>query len=102
MRILWVCNIMLPEIARAHNRAIPAVGGWMSGLLHALAGSGQVELGVCFPTCERGESISGKTEIVIRAALPENTDVSAACDLSGAALVAAPASSMELDRKSVV
>ncbi len=96
MRILWVCNIMLPEIARARNRAIPAVGGWMSGLLHALAGSGQVELGVCFPTCEWGEPMSGKTEIVIRAAWPENTDVSAACDLSGAALVAAPASSMEL------
>ena len=83
MRILWVCNIMLPEIAGALDREIPAVGGWMSGLLHALAGSGQVELGVCFPTCEPGEPLSGKTQVrPVPDRLFESSDSSEGSDTS--------------------
>ncbi len=58
MRILWVCNIMLPEAAEALGREAPAVGGWMSGLLHSLLKlsdgeqeGGPFELAVCFPVC---------------------------------------------------
>lgn len=61
MRVLWVCNIMLPEIARAMGRPEPAIGGWMSGLLHTILQSGQVQLTVCFPVC--GEPpVSGEAE----------------------------------------
>lgn len=61
MRVLWVCNIMLPEIARSIGRPEPAIGGWMSGLLHAIVQSGQVQLTVCFPVY--GEKpVSGESE----------------------------------------
>lgn len=62
MRVLWVCNIMLPEIAKALGRPVPAIGGWMSGLLHAVVQSDQVQLAICYPVCSEDERVSGKTE----------------------------------------
>ena len=33
MRVLWVCNIMLPVIAEALHREASNTEGWLSGLL---------------------------------------------------------------------
>ena len=33
MRVLWVCNIMLPVIAEALHREASNKEGWLSGLL---------------------------------------------------------------------
>ena len=50
MRVLWVCNIMLPVIARALQRECSNKEGWLAGLMDTLlAESPQVELGVAFP-----------------------------------------------------
>ncbi len=52
---------MLPEIAVHLGKPVPAIGGWMSGLLHAMVQNPQVELGICYPVW--GETpVSGKTE----------------------------------------
>ncbi len=51
MRVLWVCNIMLPQIAQALGVASEPVGGWMTGLLDAMDQLPGVEIGVAYPSC---------------------------------------------------
>lgn len=52
MRILWVCNIMLPAIARQLNLPYSNREGWLSGLLERIAleqSRNHIELGIAFP-----------------------------------------------------
>lgn len=52
MRILWICNLILPIIAKHLNKEVNVKEGWISGLAdQVLAHSGEssVELAVCFP-----------------------------------------------------
>lgn len=51
MRILWVCNIMLPAIAAELQTAYSVREGWLSGILNRLLleAEADVELGICFP-----------------------------------------------------
>lgn len=51
MRVLWVCNIMLPKIAEYLNREVSNREGWLVGLAETLLSKGaDVELGIAFPT----------------------------------------------------
>ena len=54
MKILWVVNSILPEIAVA-NHLPPATGaGWLSGILHGLQTyTAGAKILVCFPFCGR-------------------------------------------------
>ncbi len=51
MKVLWVCNIMLPVIAEALHREASNKEGWLSGLLEQVAAenSSDLELAVAFP-----------------------------------------------------
>ena len=51
MKVLWVCNIMLPVIAGALHKEASNKEGWLSGLLEQVAAenSGDLELAVAFP-----------------------------------------------------
>lgn len=52
MRVLWVCNIMLPVIAEYLNLEASNKEGWLSGLASAVLERGQengIRLGVAFP-----------------------------------------------------
>ena len=53
MRVLWLCNIMLPAYARAHNLEYSFREGWLSGCLSRITEGKKddvsIELGVCFP-----------------------------------------------------
>ncbi len=51
MRILWLCNIMLPAIAEHLNRPFSNREGWLTGIYNRFAEEkeSQVELAVCFP-----------------------------------------------------
>ena len=51
MRVLWVCNIMLPVIAEALHREASNKEGWLSGLLAQVAAEddSNIELAVAFP-----------------------------------------------------
>lgn len=40
MKVLWVCNIMLPMIARALGRACSNKEGWLTGVMEALLAEG--------------------------------------------------------------
>lgn len=51
MKVLWVCNIMLPVIAEALHREASNKEGWLSGLLAQVAAEndGKIELAAAFP-----------------------------------------------------
>ncbi|MDE7233229.1 MAG: glycosyl transferase 4, partial [Lachnospiraceae bacterium] len=71
MKVLWVCNIMLPAIAKRLNLPCSNREGWLSGLLDRVVMEqerNRIELGIAFPVDESignfdrmmplGESIS--------------------------------------------
>lgn len=52
MRILWICNIMLPTIAKHLNKETNVKEGWITGLCEQVlfnSDDNEIELGVCFP-----------------------------------------------------
>lgn len=55
MKVLWVCNIMLPSIARQLGVSYSNKEGWLSGLLERVVqeqGWNRIELGIAFPVGE--------------------------------------------------
>ncbi|MDE6847079.1 MAG: glycosyltransferase family 4 protein [Lachnospiraceae bacterium] len=55
MKVLWVCNIMLPTIARQLGASYSSREGWLSGLLERVVqeqGWNRIELGIAFPVDE--------------------------------------------------
>ena len=55
MRILWICNIMLPVAARHLNREVSNKEGWLTGLLSTILErqeENQIFLGAAFPVPE--------------------------------------------------
>lgn len=49
MRILWLCNIVLPDIAKKLGIQASNKEGWLSGVSASVKKSHDFELGVCFP-----------------------------------------------------
>ena len=52
MKVLWICNVALPEIACKLNMEVSNKEGWLSGIAHAVLEndkSHQVELLIAFP-----------------------------------------------------
>lgn len=65
MRVLWLCNIMLPMIADSLGLPPSNKEGWLSGLSERILREqeqNQVELGVCFPIRATEEEIQGKIQ----------------------------------------
>lgn len=55
MKVLWVCNIMIPTIARQLGVSYSNREGWLSGLLDRVVQeqvSNRIELGIAFPVGE--------------------------------------------------
>ncbi|MDE6518507.1 MAG: glycosyl transferase 4, partial [Acetatifactor sp.] len=95
MRVLWVCNIMLPVIAQALQRECSNKEGWLTGLMGALlaaaappvsrdskASAGSqipegtlvpLELGVAFPIGPKEKLLKGDAYGVRYYGFPENT-----------------------------
>lgn len=49
MRVLWVCNLVLPEFSKVFEIKPTCYGGWMSGMLHQLEQVDGLVIGLCFP-----------------------------------------------------
>ena len=59
MKILWICNIMLPAIAQTLGEEYSVKEGWLTGILNRLLAeeakggsqiedtAGKIELGIC-------------------------------------------------------
>ena len=80
MRVLWLCNIMLPVIADALGLPVSNKEGWLSGLAAKFCGeNGEKEqeegrgitLGVCFPIS--GVTMQGETKGIAWYGFPEDT-----------------------------
>lgn len=67
MKVLWICNIALPEIARQLNMEVSNKEGWLSGIAHEMLEKGQeykVEVMFAFPVscelCDEGKGICSR------------------------------------------
>ena len=54
MKVLWLCNIMLPFIAKSLGQKIVVKEGWLSGLVKQITEdeNNQIELAICFPCAD--------------------------------------------------
>lgn len=58
MRVLWICNIMLPRIAAKLHREVNNKEGWITGLMDAVLSHNEesqdqtVQLGIAFPVAK--------------------------------------------------
>ena len=64
MRVLWLCNIMLPVIAEHLGKEINNKEGWLSGTYERLKRANfrmetgeKVELGICFPVTKEEDGL---------------------------------------------
>ena len=64
MRVLWLCNIMLPVIAERLDKEVNNKEGWLSGTYERLKkadfrmDSGEkIELGICFPVSKEEDGL---------------------------------------------
>ena len=73
MRVLWLCNIMLPVIASQLGLPCSNKEGWLSGLAARVCREkpDDMTLGVCFPVT--GEAIRGETDGLLWYGFPEDT-----------------------------
>ena len=60
MKILWLVNIVMPELAEHLGREVSVFGGWLTGALHAVRTAGH-ELVIC--TTETNTKAAGRYEI---------------------------------------
>lgn len=62
MKVLWVCNIMLPAVAEALGREYSVREGWLSGALgrYLEEKKTELELGICFPVAKDEEPFCGE------------------------------------------
>lgn len=60
MRVLWLCNIAIPAIARELGLNIPVSGGWLSGAAEALVDQKDIELSICFKQSKSKTILIGK------------------------------------------
>lgn len=66
MRILWLCNIMLPAIAEQLQVEASNKEGWLTGLSNRILAEQQensITLGICFPVGEKERQCDGKMTI---------------------------------------
>ena len=61
MRVLWLCNIALPRIAKANGLTPPSTGGWLTGLSESITKEKGLQLVVCFPFTGK-QMLQGSTD----------------------------------------
>lgn len=63
MRVLWLCNIILPVVANSLGKEASNKEGWLAGLSGELIKhqeDNHIELGVCFPVGMDAEPVKGR------------------------------------------
>ena len=53
MRVLWICNMILPEFASWFNVKKSCFGGWMSGLYKLLRDNANINISFAFPIYDK-------------------------------------------------
>ena len=65
MKVLWLCNIILPLISEALNEPICNQAGWILGLCNGLTAEADLDLTVCFPYAKGQPFITGKAQNIV-------------------------------------
>ncbi len=52
-KILWLCNIVLPDFCSEFAIKKCSSGGWMTGMLHAMEREDSLEIALCFPIYDK-------------------------------------------------
>ncbi len=60
MKVLWLCNVMLPVIANDLKQPSIPFGGWIIGLANGICNSGLTELTICFPFNGTNDLVKGE------------------------------------------
>ena len=60
MKVLWVCNTILPDFLDMFNLNLPDMGGWMTGLLHELEKEDDIQIGLAFPLIDERRRKNGE------------------------------------------
>lgn len=60
MKVLWLCNIVLPDFSQEFGIKRSVVGGWMTGMLHELEKKDDIEICLCFPIYDSKRLKNGK------------------------------------------
>lgn len=65
MKVLWLCNIMLPFIAKSLGQKIVVKEGWLSGIADMIGKEEQsdVTLGICFPSVDIMQFAKGDSSL---------------------------------------
>lgn len=74
MKILWLCNIMLPKISKSLSLPEINIGGWLTGLSDDLIALDNIDLCVCFPQNTSSEMFSGIVDTLKYFAFPRFGD----------------------------
>lgn len=62
MKILWLCNLVLPELSSEFGLKIYQAGGWLTGLWTELKKDASLQLGICLPIYDKHRMKDGKRE----------------------------------------
>lgn len=62
MKILWLCNIIMPQIAACISMQGDYGGGWLVGLSNDLVKKDYIDLTICFPLGNQKNILKGNTE----------------------------------------
>lgn len=74
MRILWLCNIVLPSVAQELDLVPSNKEGWLSGICDAVKKNHDFELGVCFPVKRELDGFNKEIDGIKYYGFFENTD----------------------------
>ena len=59
MRILWLCNLVLPDFSGEFGIKKSSLGGWMTAMLHELKKRDELEISLCFPIYDKNRLKDG-------------------------------------------
>lgn len=59
MKVLWLCNIVLPDFSQEFGIRRNPAGGWMTGMLHELEKKREVDISLCFPIYDANRKKDG-------------------------------------------
>lgn len=62
MKILWLCNLVLPELCIEFGFKKPFAGGWLSGMWNELKKDSRYELAICVPIKDASRAKDGSYE----------------------------------------
>ena len=60
IRVLWICNIIMPEFSEVYDVRPAVIEGWMSGMYKKLQAYTEYEIACCFPIIDECRMKSGK------------------------------------------